>query len=45
MDYEKMSKKALIAIIKTLKTIRENYEKKFGVIMYANGETKEIEDK
>ena len=43
MDYEIMEKKDLIEIIKVLETIRSNYEKMFGVIMYANGEIKKIE--
>lgn len=43
MDYNIMSKEDLISIIKTLEVIRSNYEKMFGVIMYANGETKKIE--
>jgi len=33
----------LISVVKTLLQIRSNYEKKFGVIMYANGDTKKIE--
>jgi hypothetical protein len=40
MDYEEMSREDLIMIIKTLTLIRSNYEKMFGVIMYANGETR-----
>lgn len=46
MNYETMSimsKEDLISIIKTLEVIRSNYEEKFGIIMYANGEIKKIE--
>lgn len=43
MDYEKLSKEELISIIKVLETIRSNYEKKFGIKMYANGDTQKIE--
>lgn len=40
---DSLSKDDLISVVKTLLTIRANYEKKFGIIMYADGSTKRID--
>lgn len=39
VDLKVLSKEELIDIILVLRQIRKNYEDKFGIVMYANGET------
>ena len=43
VDLNTLEKDELISMILVLQQIRKNYEDKFGVIMYANGETRPIE--
>lgn len=43
IDLTKLTREELIDFIQVLRQIRKNYEDKFGIVMFANGETRPVE--